>query len=338
MIRFLNSTEKFETRKVWEEIFKEDSKSFLDYYYLEKNKDNHILAKFIDNEIVSMLNLNPFKILIKNEIFKTYYIVAVATLQNHRKKGYMAEILQDSIEFMYKEEIPFCFLRPAKEEIYLPFDFRYIYNHTYSELKNNNNLKEIKLNENLYEFLANFLNEFLAKKYNIFSLRDYSYISLLHKEVKSENGDIILLYENNKFLGCYIYWGNENKIIRGIFTEDKYLNVSNTKPLVMARIINLNSFFKNITSKNKDLTLILNITDNIIKENNGLFKLDINKNCSKISKTENIDFKNILNISIADLTSLFFGYKNILSFTENKDIINLFSNINFYNVFLDEEV
>ena len=129
MLKLLTNSEKINTKEIWEKIFTEDSKKFLDYYYSEKTKDNEIIVKLIKNEIVSMVHLNPYKIFINNKLLKSYYIVAVATLENHRKKGYMAEILNFCLNFMNDNEIPFSFLRPAKEEIYLPFGFNYIYNH-----------------------------------------------------------------------------------------------------------------------------------------------------------------------------------------------------------------
>ena len=44
MIRYLNGDEKGASRDLWEEAFPEDSRSFDDYYFLEKMKDNRILV------------------------------------------------------------------------------------------------------------------------------------------------------------------------------------------------------------------------------------------------------------------------------------------------------
>ena len=41
-IRKLETEEKQNTKKLYEEVFSEDSKSFVDYYYEEKLKDNQI--------------------------------------------------------------------------------------------------------------------------------------------------------------------------------------------------------------------------------------------------------------------------------------------------------
>ena len=44
MIRYLDGNEKAGSRDLWEEAFPEDSRSFDDYYFVEKLKDNRILV------------------------------------------------------------------------------------------------------------------------------------------------------------------------------------------------------------------------------------------------------------------------------------------------------
>lgn len=343
MIKYLLDN-KDETRKIWQEVFKEDTENFLDYYYKYKNIDNKLICKFVDEKIASMIHLNPYKLCINDKFYKSYYIVAVATLEEHRKKGYMAELLNKSIKDMYKENVPFTFLRPAKKEIYLPFDFEYIYNHNFLAL-NKHNFKEVPISENNYEEIANFTNEFLKKRYNTFCVRDFNYIKTLHQEVKSENGYIVMLYDNNDFLGYYVYWGVKEKTTRAIFLDDKFTSIEETKPLVMARIVNLYEFFKNFSLKDlscENVNLYLNIKDNIIKENNGYFKLNISKNSSLLEALPSInkeDLDKVFDINIKDLLSVFFGYKNINEFTQNKYVLNSFNNINLLDkVFIDEEV
>ncbi|WP_250278950.1 GNAT family N-acetyltransferase [[Clostridium] colinum] len=340
MIEYLSKSDKNKTRKIWENIFKEDTKEFLDYYYKHKTINNKIICKILNKEIVSMLHLNPYKISINNKTYESYYIVAVATLENHRKKGYMAEILNTCLNDIYIEKVPFVFLRPAKKEIYLPFDFEYIYNHNYLNL-NISSLKEVEIFENDYQNLANFTNKFLENEYNTFCIRDYDYIKTLHQEVKSEQGNIIMLFDNDKFIGYYVYWGVKEKTTRAIFLDKKFTDIKETKPLVMARIINLYEFFKNFSLKaNYDdkISLCLNITDNIINKNNGLFRLNVSKHNSYIEPLTMPD-KNVLDINIKDLISICFNYKPIHLFTKNDYILEFFSKINLLDkVFIDEEV
>lgn len=60
-IRKLETGEKLNTRKLYEEVFSEDSKDFVDYYYEEKVKDNQIYVVEEDGEIQAMLHLNPVR-------------------------------------------------------------------------------------------------------------------------------------------------------------------------------------------------------------------------------------------------------------------------------------
>ena len=56
-----------------------------------------------------------------------YYIVGVATKEKYRHRGYMDRILKAALSFIRKKEQPFAFLMPANPNIYLPYQFTYIY-------------------------------------------------------------------------------------------------------------------------------------------------------------------------------------------------------------------
>ncbi len=56
-IRKLEVTEHQECRRLYEEVFAEDSPSFVDYYYTEKTRDNQIYTVIEDGEIRSLPSL-----------------------------------------------------------------------------------------------------------------------------------------------------------------------------------------------------------------------------------------------------------------------------------------
>ena len=91
-LRKLRQEEHIRTRKLWEEIFTEDTPEFLDYYYSVKTKGNEIYVIEEDDKIVSMLHLNPYQMRIGEKRYQTHYIVAVATDERYRKRGYMAAL------------------------------------------------------------------------------------------------------------------------------------------------------------------------------------------------------------------------------------------------------
>ena len=112
---------------MYEEVFSEDSTSFVDYYFTEKTKDNEIYVLEEDGAVRSMLHLNPYQIMV-NGIEKTaHYIVAVATQETWRKRGYMKVLIRKALKDMYRNGENFTFLMPAAEAIYLPHDFSKVY-------------------------------------------------------------------------------------------------------------------------------------------------------------------------------------------------------------------
>lgn len=119
-IRKLETGEKLNTRKLYEEVFSEDSKDFVDYYYEEKVKDNQIYVVEEDGEIQAMLHLNPYELAVNGSRKDVNYIVAVATRKAYRKRGFMAGMLKQALNDMYADGETFTFLMPASESIYLP--------------------------------------------------------------------------------------------------------------------------------------------------------------------------------------------------------------------------
>ena len=123
-----NAVENQRARKLYEEIFDEDTQAFVDYYFRVKAAENEIFV--VENEkqeILATLHLNPYQTMFSNEKVKTNYIVAVATRADCRHQGMMRSLLQASLQEMYQREEVFTWLMPAAESIYHPFGFRFIY-------------------------------------------------------------------------------------------------------------------------------------------------------------------------------------------------------------------
>ena len=90
-------------RKLYEEIFDEDSPAFVDYYFRVKAAENEIFV--VENEkqeILATLHLNPYEMMFCGEKVKTNYIVAVATRADCRHQGMMRSLLQASLQEMYR--------------------------------------------------------------------------------------------------------------------------------------------------------------------------------------------------------------------------------------------
>lgn len=134
MVKYLAESEKPLSRDLWAEAFPEDSRSFDDYYYREKTKDNRILADLEDGCVQAMVQLNPYLVQAGSRRWRVDYLVGVATRKDKRHQGYMRRLLERMMSDLREEEMPFCFLMPADEAIYRPFGFTYIFRQPQWEL------------------------------------------------------------------------------------------------------------------------------------------------------------------------------------------------------------
>ena len=259
-LRKLEPQEHSKTRKLWEEIFTEDTQEFLDYYYTEKTAENEIYVIEEDGKIVSMLHLNPYQMRIKNKIYKTHYIVAVATDENYRKRGYMAQILNHAMQVMTDRGEPFTFLMPAAEAIYKPFGFEFVYEQkrgtvTGKQCKGTEVAFVMAKEEDCLE-IADYANAKL-QAYDVVTWRDAEYYKTVLKEQDSEDGGILLAKENGKIMGVFCFAKGENIEIReplfsteSILRQAVYVLTGNeaeevqctgygneAKPMIMAKVL-----------------------------------------------------------------------------------------------------
>lgn len=208
ILRKLEIQEHMKTRKLWEDVFKEDTKEFLDYYYSVKAAENEIYVIEVDGKIVSMLHLNPYQMRIGNEIFQTHYIVAVATDEHYRKRGYMAKLLNYTMQIMQDRGEPFTFLMPAAEAIYKPFGFKFVYEQkrgpVTGKVYEESGIAFVMAEKEDCQAIANFANEYL-KDYDVVAWRDASYYETLLAEQTSENGGILLAKKEQKIVGVFCF-------------------------------------------------------------------------------------------------------------------------------------
>lgn len=212
-------------RKLYEEIFDEDSPAFVDYYFRVKAAENEIFV--VENEkqeILATLHLNPYEMMFCGEKVKTNYIVAVATRADCRHQGMMRSLLQASLQEMYRREETFTCLMPAAEAIYRPFGFRFIYEknqmtvtadvlqraetdenwqiHSDQEVSGDIFCEEAK-KEDLAE-LACFAEKQLSKLAEVYTVHDIAYFEQRMQEVGCEGGSLILIRKEKEICGYFL--------------------------------------------------------------------------------------------------------------------------------------
>lgn len=289
MIKYLDSQEKEWTRDLWREAFPEDSEEFLDYYYKEKMSDNWVLALFEDDSRVqSMLQRNPYCVQARNRTWNVDYLVAVATRSDRRHRGYMRSLLTRMMQDQHSQRMPFCFLMPAAEAIYTPFQFTFIYDQPVWQLKEDVRLHHISIKEENVSSAAEWMNQWLEKRYELYACRNEAYVRRLLHEVVSEDGSMEFLQDGDRLAGVQSIWGRETREQRLLYTEDGYSKLEKTKPAIMARIITPETFLPVIRLRQdaevETLDICLELEDPMIADNNGCWIWTLNRETSVLRR------------------------------------------------------
>ena len=277
-MRYLKQEEKKQCRKLWEEAFPEDSRAFDDYYFAEKIKDNRILAEEEDGEIISMVQLNPCRVRVRDRVYELSYIVGVATRADRRHRGHMRRLLLAMLADMRRERVPFTFLMPAAEAIYLPFDFRFIYDQPHLRWRNDAlRAESAGTDASAIRELALWQQRELTGRFEVCTVRDEDYIRNQMGELASEKGEWTLFRgREGRLLGMEGIWGLEKREQRflyacpGLTEEEKPAT-----PAIMARITCLEEFLQSISLREdapvERLEVLLTVKDGLIPENDGTF-------------------------------------------------------------------
>lgn len=236
MERKLIGKEKQQSRGLWEEIFVEDTKEFLDYYYVEKIKDNEIWGSFQGEMLAAMLHLNPYKLCMGDSEIVSNYIVAVATKEEYRHQGRMARLLYQALRKAREIRTPFVFLMPAKEAIYRSFDFVTVYERKDYRLtrevleKSTDGMQNMMGVSSIYieeiteatpekeristiKELIKYSQSQLQKRYQLFAKRDEQYYTCLIKEQSSQQGGILIArYSDTGEICGYCFVAEEEEV------------------------------------------------------------------------------------------------------------------------------
>lgn len=335
MLRYLAKAEKGFCRELWEEAFPDDSQSFVDYYFLEKLKDNRILARIEDGQIAAMLHRNPCQINVRGQRQNCDYIVGVATRQDKRHRGYMRQLLVQMFQDMAEEQMPFCFLMPADPAIYQPFDFVYIFDQPQWQLKPDADGLERRPmlpwknsfgGRRYLAEIAAWMNRWLDIRYQVYGVRDEAYMSRLLKELASEAGTFDILYDGGTMVGIHSEWGLRGREQRMLLCEPRYyMECAPAKPSIMARIVDLQQFVRVIgltgeaAARQKEVTIVLEVRDSLVPENAGLWNWYLSQETSYLEAVDSAEAgmeaadlavrAGRLSLSISELTAWLFGYR-----------------------------
>ncbi|MDR1017320.1 MAG: GNAT family N-acetyltransferase [Lachnospiraceae bacterium] len=352
--KILINEEKGLTRKLYEQAFPEDSKSFVDFYYSNKNLDNIIWAISEGTDILSMLHLNPYMLSFSKKSILSFYIVAVATDKNHRHQGMMRDLLSSSLKEMSLRNVPFAFLMPVSEDIYKPFGFRTVYEQHEKFIKEDETVQEVLSTPDSFNHLYSeyvyqiekSLNCYkcncdMSKEVNIdisnFQIRpieekDYCICATIINERLNKDYDVFAIRNPEYYKNLTAEYRSDGGDLKILTYKDQIIDVlpmnsetpsgigTDTKshPKIMVRITNLKYLFLCLKTS-EDISVTLSIKDDIIEENNKVYSIMAKKNLSlNIGVSNKKECEEV--ITIEALEDFLFSVKDIDEIRKYKDV------------------
>ena len=241
-IRYARETDKNQIVSLWNYCF-EDGEDFVKYYFenLYDKKNTIIIEE--NNEVLSALQLNKYKIDLRNRKYDVSYVVGVSSKPEVRGLGYMKHLMTYTLEELYKSGEIVSLLMAIDYRLYK----RYGFDHCYDQIQYNIKTDELsgfrvtsKLRKADFED-SKILSEIYTnavKNLNGYALRDEVYFDRFMKEIESEDGYIYIDEENKSYIAYYIQ--GDTIFVRELI----YNNISSLKS-ILAYIYNHNTQCKN---------------------------------------------------------------------------------------------
>lgn len=230
--------------EMWKQCFP-DTGEFIRFYFNHVYQNNETLI-FLENDVVmASLQVIPYDIKIDQEIFQAGYISGAMTHPEHRKKGYMAQLLSVAFEEMKKKHYAFSFLIPQEEwlvRFYEKFDYEKAFPVFYEQIGlpgESVNISSIKVLNNLSggsgERLYDLYIGFLSQKKNVVLKTRKQFENML-QDLFLDGGS--LFWVENKGI-AFVLQLKDKILIKEIFYTDEDIRLK------------LLSFIRNKLNKNK---------------------------------------------------------------------------------------
>ncbi len=311
------------TRTLWEEVFHEDTKEFIDYYYTHMVDHNQIYVATSSEGVIGMLHLNPYVIDVKGRDFSANYIVGVATKESYRGQGIMRKLLTRAMKDMYDRGEAFTYLMPAAEAIYSPYGFLTVGGQTHYEYMGERKDGLFAHEDPAIGFewaketdcrmLGEFANRQIGKIADIHTKRNEDYYKRLLKEQECQHGGIVLIKREGRFIG-YCLVANEGYCqVRELITSDERFELElkvKEEPKIMVRILDVMKILPLMPRENGTFPTI-HVVDPIIEDNTGVYQITPAYACPRCKKlSDEVDLEQA--ITIEALAEKIFGKKNIM--------------------------
>lgn len=317
---------KEQVRELWDCCFN-DSPEFSDLYFNHRYTDERNIAISKNDKVISALQLLPYPITFYNSILDSGYISGAATFPEYRSQGVMKQLLLKTFQQMKQKGTPVSTLIPAE-----PWLFNYyaksgyatvFYACTYILKKTDFNFvptskHTIQVDKQYNPDVQQYINEKLSQK-EAAVLHPENDFKVIMGDLALAKGQVVSVLKDNRIIATAITWSKDQstyinelladseeakcEILHYLFqqgTNEILITQASSKdegePLGMLRIIDVKEVLDIYAQANPDKNMDFNITDDLIKDNEGYYRIEKGV-CLKEQLKEGIKEKSLIELT-----------------------------------------
>lgn len=326
-----NKVKKQQIKRLFDYSFPEN-KAWNDWFFDEVYADDEAMLLYDEEKPVSSLFLQKYKFLFHGEEVDLGYIAGANTDRKQRGRGFMSTLLKDAMKESYRRGDTFLGIIPANRRLYFFYDKFGFATVVYNDIERYTSLHSFPLSEGLKGVKPTYESFHKLEKMRcptvLHSETDFRRIL---EDIKLDNGAVIEVDDpegeplamvfgipaSDEIHVKTILGNNHEAIDMALGLLKAELNVelpifARRAPGVrqqmlrafgMLRIINVEKTLDALAKNHKDIAQLIRVTDPIISENNGLFRI---RN-GKCVKTDEANEKATIDVKIDILTAIIFS-------------------------------
>lgn len=211
---------------LYEQSFPEDSKPYIDYFFLHHVSMNHVFYHKEDEHIVSSFYIRHNIYQIHGKNYQIPLIVGAATIPKYQRKGYMKRLIKNYLDQCFKKEIPWVILKTDKPYLYQSLGFKIVYEE--KSLTSLNRLENCVLEQTAN---TKHLSETYNEKYKDVphDVRDESYYRDYLFHLNMEGYEAYMIKHENDTIGYIIK--RDDDVIEYVLLNDVYPIIKNHERL-----------------------------------------------------------------------------------------------------------
>lgn len=210
--RIIKNSELQYAKSLWGKCFIEDSDAFIEYYFKNCVAEDSFLGAFINDRLVSMLQIKEYLKMYRGKANKIGYLTAVCTEKEFRMQGHAKKLIEKAFEVMRERNIFLSNLYPFNYEFYEKMGYsicsdKQIITLNKAQFPNitTNDIEIFRLDkedaDTLTFELLKLYKDFIAK-FDGYIIRDSELMRItLLRHLENINADIIIARENGKIVG-----------------------------------------------------------------------------------------------------------------------------------------